>query len=490
MNPAFRGRKGLRVGDRLSRLQRRLFAPVDISSIVVFRFFFGVILLWEVRRYFMYGWIDRYWVEPVVHFKYYGFTWLEPWPGTWMHWHMIALGVLSVFIALGIFYRASAVLFALGFTYIFLLEQGRYLNHFYLVSLLSWIMVFIPAHRMSSFDAWLRPKLASEFAPTWALWLLRAQIGIAYFFGGVAKLNADWLSGAPARVLMSERADFERLGPILNTEAALWTITYGGLLLDLSVVPLLLWRRTRIPAFILAVCFHLMNHTIFTIGIFPWFMMAATLLYFDPDWPRGRIFAALPAGTTPESAGYRPASQHIQKTATLVLMTYMVFQLTFPLRHYLYPGDVNWTEEGHRFSWHMILRRKVATATFVVSDPDTGETWMVDPDVQLQEWHWRKMANTPDMVLQFAKFLADEKRKEGHARVEVRAHINASLNGRLPQPLIRPDVDLAAEPRNLLPASWIAPLETPLPDSHVLWRRDAWEDASEGASGDEPDGGQ
>ncbi len=461
----------MRGGDRLlSRLQKHLFAPVDISSIVVFRFFFGAIMLWEMRRYFANGWIDRYWVEPILHFKYFGFTWLEPWPAIWMHRHMAALGVLAIFIALGIFYRVSTVLFALGFSFIFLLEQGRYLNHFYLVTLLSWIMVFIPAHRSASFDAWSRPRLASEFAPAWALWLLRAQIGIAYFFGGIAKLNADWLSGAPARVLMAERADLPRLGPILNHEVSLWVITYGGLLLDLTVVPLLLWRRTRLAAFIFAVAFHLMNATIFTIGIFPWFMMAATLLFFDPDWPRGRIFRPLD-GSAPEQAGYRPASPRIQRIATTVLVAYMAFQLTFPLRHHLYPGDVNWTEEGHRFSWHMILRRKSATATFVVSDPDSGETWMVDPDVQLPEWMWRKMSTTPDMVLQFAKYLAEEKRGEGHARVEVRAHIHASLNGRPMQPLIDPRIDLAAQPRNLLPAHWIAPLTTPLPDTHVLWRR-------------------
>ena len=462
----------------LSTLQKRLFAPVDISSIVVFRFFFGVILLWEVRRYFMYGWIDRYWVEPVVHFKYFGFEWLDPWPGVWMHRHMAVLGVLAIFIALGIFYRISTVLFALGFSFIFLLEQGRYLNHFYLVTLLSWIMVFIPAHRSASFDAWLRPSLACELAPAWALWLLRLQIGIAYFFGGVAKLNADWLSGAPARVLMAERADYGRLGPILNHEVSLWVITYGGLLLDLTVVPLLLWRRTRLPAFILAVCFHLMNATIFTIGIFPWFMMAATLLFFDPDWPRGRIFRSIDEQAPGQP--YRPASPRIQRVALALLGAHAAFQLTFPLRHNLYPGNVNWTEEGHRFSWHMILRRKTATATFLVSDPDSGETWMVDPDVQLQEWQWRKMATTPDMALQYARFLAEEKRKEGHARVEVRAHINASLNGRPMQPLIDPTIDLAAQPRTLMPAPWIVPLETPLPDSHVLWKR----------SGEETDGGQ
>ena len=458
------------VRDRLSRLRERLFAPVDIASLVVFRFAFGAILVWEAWRYFNYGWIDRYWVYPVLNFKYYGFTWIEAWPAVWMHRHMAALGVLAAFIAVGLFYRVSTVLFALGFSYMFLLEQGRYLNHFYLVTLLSWMMVFIPAHRSASFDAWMRPQWAREFAPAWALWLLRAQIGITYFFGGVAKLHADWLSGAPARVLMEERAGMPTLGPILNYEVSLWVIAYGGLLLDLLVVPLLLWRPTRLVAFVFAILFHLLNATIFTIGIFPWFMMAATLLYFDPGWPRGRIFAPM-ADAEAERMKYRPASPWVQKTAMAVLAVYMSFQLVFPLRHHLYPGDVNWTEEGHRFSWHMILRRKRATAVFEVTNPDTGETWMVDPDDRLQEWHWRKMSTTPDMALQFARFLAEEKRNEGHARIEVRAHINASLNGRPMQPLIDPTVDLAAQPRNLMPAPWILPLTEPLPDSHVLWRR-------------------
>jgi hypothetical protein len=66
------------------------------------------------------------------------------------------------------------------------------------------------------------------------------------------------------------------------------------------------------------------------------------------------------------------------------------------------------------------------------------------------------------MVLQFAHHLADVYRKQGYPRIQVRARVDASLNGRRPQALIDPDVDLAAEPRNLLPARWIVPLREPL----------------------------
>ena len=73
-----------------------------------------------------------------------------------------------------------------------------------------------------------------------------------------------------------------------------------------------------------------------------------------------------------------------------------------------------------------------------------------------------KMANKPDMVLLFAHHLAAQKRREGYDNVEVRAQVTSSLNGRKPQVLIDPTVDLAKQSRSILPASWIVPLTTPL----------------------------
>ena len=65
-----------------------------------------------------------------------------------------------------------------------------------------------------------------------------------------------------------------------------YLFSYGGLLLDLFAVPLLLWPRTRNLTYAVTLGFHLMNAQLFNIGMFPWFMICATLLFFPPDWPR------------------------------------------------------------------------------------------------------------------------------------------------------------------------------------------------------------
>ena len=48
-----------------------------------------------------------------------------------MYVHVWFMGVMALFITLGILYRVSAAVFFVTFTYMFLLEQARYLNHFY-----------------------------------------------------------------------------------------------------------------------------------------------------------------------------------------------------------------------------------------------------------------------------------------------------------------------------------------------------------------------
>ena len=270
------------LGAALRALPARLFAPVDIASLACFRIVFGAIMLWEVIRYFSHGWIERYFITPTFHFTFYGFGWVQPWPGDGMYWHFFALGVLALLIMVGFLYRLSAALFFLGFTYVFLLDQARYLNHFYLVCLLSLLMVLIPAHRALSVDALARPSLRAATAPAWALWLLRAQVGLVYFYAGVAKLNGDWLRGEPIRDWLAYRTDFPIIGPLFTQEPVMWMFAYGGLLLDLLLAPLLLWRRTRWFAFALAVLFHLLNAGLFSIGIFPWLMIAATVMFFPP----------------------------------------------------------------------------------------------------------------------------------------------------------------------------------------------------------------
>ena len=384
------------------RVIPRLFSPIDIASLVYFRVIFGAIMLWEVWRYLSYDWIRAYYINPEFHFTYHGFDLVQPWPGDGMYYHFYALGILAIFIGIGFLYRLSATLFFLGFTYVFLLDQANYLNHFYLVSLMSLLMIFVPAHSANSVDVRLRPSLHSETVPAWPLWLLRAQMGVVYFFGGVAKVNRDWLRGRPMDDWLGSRSDFPIIGPLFEELWMVLLFSWGGMLLDLLAVPLFLWRRTRTYTFLVLVWFHWLNDQLFSIGIFPWFAIAATLLYFPPDWPR-RIFN-WPRSTlapAPASSGLVRLQTSQRLTAALVGV-YLLVQILVPLRHWLYPGNVSWTEEGHNFSWHMKLREKKPFLRFRLTDPVTGENWRPDPREYLTTRQFRKMATRPDMILLFA----------------------------------------------------------------------------------------
>src|ERR1700752_663963 len=458
------------------RLCAALFSPVDISFLVSVRVLFGGIMLWEVYRYFTRGWIARYFVDPALNFTYYGFSWVKPWPGSGMYIHFIVLGVAAACVMAGFLYRIAAPVFWLAFTYFFLLDQTRYINHCYLVSLISFLMCFLPAERAFSIDALLRPKLRSDVVPAWTLWLLRAQVGIPYFYGGIAKLNRDWiLGGEPMRIWLRPLTRTPVFGHIFAADWVIYSFVFGGLMLDLLVVPLLLWRRTRLFALIAAVAFNLMNAVIFEIGNFPWLMLAALLIFFPPDLMRRFARAFMSPGeefvdtkpsrtsATPKTdANSYPSLSTSQKLVAGLLATYLAVQLLLPLRHYLYPGDVNWTEEGHNFSWHMKLRTKGGEALFTVTHPQTGQTWTIKPEDYLESHQLTKMITKPDLVVHFAHYLADQKKREGYENVEVRARVMVSLNGREPQLLIDPNVDLAKEEVSLLPQRWIVPLTTPL----------------------------
>ena len=437
----------------------RAFRPVDIASLIFFRVAFGAILLWEVWRYFSQGWIKAAYIAPGFHFKYYGFEWVQPWTGDGMYWHFAAVGALAVFIMAGALYRLAMALFVAAFGYIFLLDQTFYLNHIYLVLLVAVLMCLIPAHRAISVDAWLRPSVRSATAPAWALWVLRLQFELMFLYAGFVKLNGDWLQLQPLAIWLGRNTGVPIIGPLFGETWVIAVAAYGVIALHLIGAPLLLWRRTRPWVFILYLCFNLFNHFQFNIGIFPWFTIAGTLMFFEPDWPKrllrrlkswtgaafisgGAAAAVRPMTAAPlATIGAPPAVTPPRKLLLSFLLLMFTFQILFPLRHFLYPGNVAWTEEGHRFAWRMMLRTKKAKATFQVRDPATGRIWEVAPERYLIRRQVHKMANRPDMVLQFAHYLADRWRIAGHHGVEVRANVFSSLNGRAPAQLIDPERD-------------------------------------------------
>ena len=81
------------------------------------------------------------------------------------------------------------------------------------------------------------------------------------------------------------------------------------------------------------------------------------------------------------------------------------------------------------------------------------------------------MAERPEMVLQYAHFLAAALRRQGYEDVKIYAEVFCSLNGREEQQLIDPEVNLAAVSRSLGHADWILPLDLAAKPG-VLYKRE------------------
>lgn len=431
---------------------KRLLAPVDIAPLAYLRLVFGAVMAVEVVRFLAHGWVRADYLEPVFLFRYYGFSWVPVWPGAWMYVHFGVVGVSAVLVALGLWYRAGAAVLWAGFSYVFLLDQTHYLNHLYLVCLVAFLFVWLPAGSAYSLDVRLGRTPARAEIPAWTLWLLRAQLGLVYFFGGVAKLEADWLSGVPGSMFLDNLA---LTAPLAEQEWSARAFALAGVAFDLLVVPGLLFRRTRPFAVAAAVAFHLMNAALFRIGIFPWLMLLSTPIFFEPETVRRWMDRVR---KRPKPSPQERVSRGWQRAGLAFFFAWLTLQTALPLRHWLYPGTANWTEEGHNFSWHMKLRTKRGEARFFARDPRTGESWEVDVRLMLTDRQYRKMATRPDLVLQLAHALArGYAEKEARPGMEIRAEVSAALNGRPPQPLVDGSVDLAAQPWSVWPSPWIVP---------------------------------
>jgi vitamin K-dependent gamma-carboxylase len=451
-----------RIGRLFARAERSAFAPVDIASIVFFRIAFGLLMAWHAWTFFTRHRLAGYFLEPRLFFKYYGFAWVHSWPGDGLYIHKIAMGIFALFIAAGFIYRASAALFLLSYLYFFLLDESRYQNHEYLICLFSLLLIFIPAHRALSLDAIVRPGLRAQTAPAWALWLLRGQMGVVYFYGGIAKISPDWLRGEPMRWVMAHHLDFPIIGRFFTQEWAIYAMSYGALFLDLLIVPLLLWRRSRIAAFCVAALFHLMNARLFSIDIFPWLAIVATTLFLSPDWPR-RLVSVFHHSTTSRIASVEIPSPRKQKMIFALVITYLAIQFLIPLHPFLLSRGGQWAFMQHRFCWRMMLQKQSIQGYFYVTDPTTDGTNRVAPQDFLTPLQMVRIYWQPDTVLQCAHYLARTMPRMGSKPLTVEARIFVSVNGRRPELFVNPNTDLAAESRSLLAPRWVLPTHEPLP---------------------------
>jgi Vitamin K-dependent gamma-carboxylase len=471
----------------VNRIRQYITEPISIAPLASFRALFGLVMCVSVLRFMARGWVHELYLKPTFFFKYYGFEWVQPLGATGMYAVFVLMAASALGIALGAFYRVSAVTFFLSWTYVELLDVSNYLNHYYFVSIAAFLLIWVPAHRSFSVDAWRKPEIAVGQVPRWVVGIFRLQLGMVYGFAGLAKVQGDWLLRAqPMRMWLPARAHLPIIGGLLQQTWVAFLFSWLGCIYDLTVPFLLLLRRVRPYAYAAVIAFHLLTWWLFPIGMFPFIMIAGTLVFFPGEWHarmQGRILALFTAthrsgqASAQRHQGFgvgamrfwweNSAALHLPKVwkpkfgnAFLALIClHFSLQVALPFRYLLYPENLFWHEQGYRFSWRVMLMEKAGYASFHVRDPRTGRTDEVRNSDYLQPQQERMMSTQPDLILQFAHFLDAEYQRQGIPNPEVYADVYATLNGSGSRLLIDPKVDLSAEKESFWAKKFVLPFE-------------------------------
>ena len=425
-------------------------------------------------RFILKGWISDFYVTPKYYFTYYGFDWVKPLEENSMY---ILFGILllsSLLIAFGLFYRISIVLFFFVFTYIELIDKTNYLNHYYFISLMSFILIFLPLNRHFSLDVYFRICKNKTKVPSWTINFIKLQIAFVYIFAGISKLNYDWLIEAqPLINWLKHQSDFPIIGSLLLNDITAYLFSWGGAIFDLFIVFILLSKRWRIYGYILVVIFHIMTSLMFPIGVFPLVMIGSTLIFFSENF-HIKIISFISIFTlklndlkTGNTYNLKSSFKPFYK---LLFVSFFILQLVLPLRYLLYPGKLFWTEQGYRFSWRVMLIEKAGYAQFYIHEPIKDRKMLVENRNYLTPQQEKMMATQPDMILQFAHHISSTFKDsiiiERNGEIinlgkspKVTADIKVSLFNKGSRSFIDNRINLTDEKRGFSNKSWILTYE-------------------------------
>ena len=452
------------------KLKKLLNQKTESSTLAFFRMGFGLIMCYSIIRFWNKGWIELLYLDPNFHFSYYGFDWIKP-IGQYTYLIFIACFISSLFVMVGYKYRISIITFFLSFTYIELMDKTTYLNHYYFISIISFIMILLPAHVNFSLDSIINKK-HYKYVSSWTVNSLKLLIVIVYIYAGLAKINADWLLEAmPLKLWLTSKYDLPIIGNTLMQKSWVhYGMSWGGMLYDLSIPFLLIYQRTRVLAFFLVIFFHVFTMVLFPIGMFPHIMIFSSMIFFSSKFHNkiieyirfifSKIIPFINNYNTTENKYFEVFKE---KLVVGTLSVFFVIQLTFPFRHNLYPGELFWHEQGYRFSWRVMLIEKIGYTNFRIFDPISKSSFMIDSSEHLSPLQLKQMSFQPDFILEFAHYLGD-KYSTKNKKVEVYADSYVALNGRDSQKFIDPNVNLYLEKESFKNKTWILPLNDEIKD--------------------------
>ncbi len=327
---------------------------------------------------------------------------------------------------------------------------------------MAFLMLFLPANVYFSIDAYRNAKRNFSTVPRWTIDVIKALLFIVYFYAGLAKLNSDWLLEAmPLKIWLPSKYDIPFFGNVLQQEWLHYAFSWGGMLYDLLIPFLLLYKPTRKVAFFLVIVFHVMTRVLFPIGVFPFVMIVSALIFFDASFHQkiingiSKLFkiSEVKIQQFSSSRAYHFGS----KIPIIIVGLFLVIQVLLPWRYLAYPNELFWTEEGYRFSWRVMLMEKAGYAQFKVKDTKTGKQFLVNNSDFLSPFQEKQMSTQPDFILQYAHFLGEHFESQGIENVGVFVESYVALNGRLSQPYVDPQVNLMEVKETFKPRDFLLP---------------------------------
>lgn len=418
-------------------MNKFLFKQIDNTGFSLFRVVFGLLITLEAFGAIATGWVRRVFVEPDFTFNFIGFDFLQVFVGEGMYFYFALMGIFGVFVMLGYKYRLAMFSYAILWTTVYLMQKTSYNNHYYLMVLLCWIMVFLPANKRYSLDAKFNSSFKSLSMPQWVKWTLILQVGIVFIYGSVAKWYPDWLNGTAPGIILRSKKHYYLIGELLQQNWAHYVVAYFGIFFDLLIIPMLFWKKTRLLGFYLSLFFHLFNSIVFQVGIFPYMSIAFALFFFTSETIQKRF--KLKKEIYHGNDIIVPRYKYIPIG---IFTIYFLFQIGLPLRHWVIQDDVLWTEEGHRMSWRMMLRTKSGTLTIRVKDKLTGETKVYDYIKLLSVKQKRSVKSKPDLMWQLAQKIKKIEKEKGKD-VAIYMNSKVSINGGPFHQFTNPKIDIA-----------------------------------------------
>lgn len=413
-----------------------LFKAIDNSPLVVFRIFFGFLVACESFGAILTGWVKRILIDPQVTFSFIGFEWLKPLPGFGMYFYFIAMGVFGLAIMLGYRYRIAIISYTILWAGVYFMQKTAYNNHYYLLLLISFLMIFLPSNSYASLDVRQNRIKEENTMPYWISLLFIIQVAIVYVFASIAKFYPDWLDGTFTRNLLADSTNVIALKKLFLQKWFYLFIAYMGIIFDLLIVPLLLFKKTRMLALLASLTFHLFNAIFLEIGIFPFFALTFALFFYEPETIRS-VFLRRKTSIETDNGH---SNYYGKKIVYFLIIPYLIIQLLLPLRHHFIEGDVLWTEEGHRLSWRMMLRERNGFIHIRIKDLKTGEESLYDYRKNLTDKQIQNLATKPDFIWQYCQYIKKEfKGKE----IAIFIDCKNSINRKEYKTLIDPKFDMA-----------------------------------------------